>query len=414
MGCVSRLHPIGSTLILVRIICLLTVSTMSSFQSGLAIDPPKEGCIRIATFNMALNRKEIGQLSRDLERGDAQAEKIAAIVQWVRPDILLANEVDFDNSRSATLLRSKYLNVGKLLGTEARNLFDFQYANEVNTGVPSGLDLNGNGRTTDPEDAWGFGAFPGQYGMAVFSRFPIVANKARTFQHFLWKDMPNALQPGTGDKSVGNWKLYYSESVWNQLRLSSKSHWDVPIQVGDSVLHVIASHPTPPVFDGPEDRNGCRNNDEIRLLQDYIEGKDYMVDDQGVRGGLSSVKRFVILGDLNSDPTDGNGNITGITNLLASARVNASFRPSSKGAVEAAEKQGNANRSHRADPAYDTGDFNDREPGNLRVDFVIPSKELQVVGGGVFWPTEAELRASKIDISEASDHHLVWLDIQFP
>jgi hypothetical protein len=72
----------------------------------------------------------------------------------------------------------------------------------------------------------------------------------------------------------------------------------------------------------------------------------------------------------------GNGNITGITNLLASARVNASFRPSSKGAVEAAEKQGNANRSHRADPAYDTGDFNDREPGNLRVDFVIPSKEM--------------------------------------
>lgn len=384
------------------------------FQTSLAIDPPKEGCIRIATFNMALNRKEIGQLTRDLERGESQAEKIAAIVQWVRPDVMLANEVDFDEGHSATLLRTKYLNVGSLLGSQSRPLFDFQFTRPVNTGVPSGLDLNGNGRTTDPEDAWGFGTFPGQYGMVVYSRFPVVENKSRTFQQFLWKDMPNALQPGTGVKSDGSWKPYYSESIWNQLRLSSKSHWDVPIQIGESVLHVIASHPTPPVFDGPEDRNGCRNNDEIRLLQDYVEGKDYIVDDQGGRGGLSSNDRFVILGDLNADPTDGNGNITGITNLLGSARVNASYTPKSKGAVEAAEKQAKANRSHRADPAFDTGDFNDREPGNLRVDFVIPSRELKVVGGGVFWPTEDELRASKIDISKASDHHLVWVDIQFP
>jgi hypothetical protein len=39
-------------------------------------------------------------------------------------------------------------------------------------------------------------------------------------------------------------------------RLSSKSHWDVPIVIGRKTVHFLVSHPTPPVFDGPEDRNG--------------------------------------------------------------------------------------------------------------------------------------------------------------
>lgn len=56
------------------------------------------------------------------------------------------------------------------------------------------------------------------------------------------------------------------------LRLSSKSHWDLPDYVGDRVVHVLAAHPTPPVFDGPEDRNGLRNADEIRFWADYVAG----------------------------------------------------------------------------------------------------------------------------------------------
>ncbi len=55
------------------------------------------------------------------------------------------------------------------------------------------------------------------------------------------------------------------------LRLSSKSHWDIPLQIGGAIVHVLTAHPTPPVFDGPEDRNGCRNHDEIRLWSDYID-----------------------------------------------------------------------------------------------------------------------------------------------
>lgn len=59
------------------------------------------------------------------------------------------------------------------------------------------------------------------------------------------------------------------------LRLSSKSHWDVPIDIplGDGVtqrVHMLLHHPTPPAFDGQEGRNLRRNHDEIRLFADYV------------------------------------------------------------------------------------------------------------------------------------------------
>ena len=58
--------------------------------------------------------------------------------------------------------------------------------------------------------------------------------------------------------------------------------------VGGKVIHTLVSHPTPPVFDGPEDRNGTRNHDEIRLWSDYVlpSRSGYIYDDEGERGGL--------------------------------------------------------------------------------------------------------------------------------
>jgi 3-phytase len=363
---------------------------------------------------MALNRSKAGELATELRLGSEQAKKIAAIVQWVQPDILLANEVDYDGGESAKLLADQYLNA-KLEGLNTQPLqLVHRYTAEVNTGVQSGLNLTGTGKTGKPEDAWGFGAFPGQYGMVVYSRFPLQESKVRTFQKFLWSDMPDALTPGVGEPGKETWKPYYSNEIWKQLRLSSKSHWDVPVNIDGRSLHVLASHPTPPVFDGPEDRNGKRNHDEIRLFCDYIEGASYLVDDQGNRGGLDQAAEFVVLGDLNADPSDGDGIHSGINRLLKSKRVNASFVPSSKGAIEAAQSSGQANEKHLGDPSHDTGDFNDRNPGNLRIDYVLPSSGLKVLGGGVFWPTKEELKSLPIDVSDASDHHLVWIDIQFP
>jgi len=366
--------------------------------------------IRVATFNAALNRKSLGELSEGLQKGDPQATKIAEIIQTVSPDIILINEIDLDQN-SVELFATNYLN--KALPPD-KNKWQFHFSAPVNTGVDSGLDLDGNGKLHEPNDAWGFGAYPGQYGMAVFSRFSIQTQNVRTFQNFRWSQMPNALRPMRPATDSNPEESYYPDSIWNQLRLSSKSHWDIPIQVNGKSLHLIASHPTPPVFDGPEDRNGCRNHDEIRLLLDYVAGEDsgnYIVDDNGLAGPLSPDAIFVIAGDLNSDPIDGDGRAQAIRKLLEHPRVAQYPTPKSQGGSEAAQTSGGANLKHQGDPANDTGDFNDKNPGNLRIDFVLPSANLKVIDSGVFWPSKSESPTAHA-LTTASDHRLVWVDIE--
>ena len=108
------------------------------------------------------------------------------------------------------------------------------------------------------------------------------------------------------------------------LRLSSKNHVDVPVWVHGHQLHLLLSHPTPPVFDGPENRNGRRNHDEIRLWSDYLSGGEranYLIDDAGKSGGLHSEDLFVVLGDLNADPFDGDSYNRAISQLLEHKRI---------------------------------------------------------------------------------------------
>ena len=66
------------------------------------------------------------------------------------------------------------------------------------------------------------------------------------------------------------------------------------------------------------------------------------------------------------------------------------------------------NASHRGPAENDTADFSDRIPGNLRVDYVLPSRSFKVVDSGVFWPLAGEPAADLIDLS---DHRLVWIDV---
>ncbi|MDP1562208.1 MAG: endonuclease/exonuclease/phosphatase family protein [Pirellulaceae bacterium] len=56
------------------------------------------GTIRFATFNMALERREAGALTAELRTGQSQqAKRLAEIIQLVRPDVLLLNEIDRDD-----------------------------------------------------------------------------------------------------------------------------------------------------------------------------------------------------------------------------------------------------------------------------------------------------------------------------
>ena len=383
-----------------------------SLPAASAADAPP-GVIRIATFNSSLNRPTDGGLRNDLaDADDPQARAVAEIIQRVRPDILLLEEFDFDVGGVALRdFQTNYLE-RQQNGVAAISYAD-SFSAPVNTGVPSGFDLDRNGKIEGGGDALGFGAFPGQYGMAVLSRFPIDRAQVRTFRRFLWRDMPDALLPD--DAQTMEPKDWYSQGALAVLPLSSKSHWDLPVRIGGVTLHLLASHPTPPAFDGPEDRNGKRNHDEIRFWNDYItpHSSGYIHDDRGNRGGFDG-KAFVIMGDQNSDPVDGGSLNDAIRALLANPRVNSTFVPQSVGAIEASAAQGGVNAQQRGDPRFDTADFDDRGPGNLRVDYLLPSKGIRVCGGGVFWPAQSDPLARLVwgdDPPPSSDHRLVWIDV---
>ena len=372
------------------------------------------GTVRFATFNASLNRAAEGQLVADLSTGtDPQARNAAETIQRARPDVVLVNEFDYVEGEVAVdLFRDNYLEVSQ--NGAAPIHYPYAYVAPSNTGIPSGYDLNNNGTVGGGDDAFGFGAYPGQFGMVVYSRFPIRENKVRTFQHFLWKDMPGARLPD--DPATPAAHDWYSPEEQAVFRLSSKSHWDVPIRIGKETVHFLVAHPTPPVFDGPEDRNGTRNADEIRFTADYLAGgrrAAYIYDDDGHRGGLKKGASFVVAGDQNSDPLDGDSIPGAVQQLLNAPRVSDPL-PTSDGAVEASALQGGANTTHRSDPRYDTADFADTTPGNLRADYVLPSRDLEIRGAKVFWPVQADplFRLTGVFPFPTSDHRLVWVDLR--
>jgi 3-phytase/alkaline phosphatase D len=361
--------------------------------------------VRFASFNVAMNRRNAGDLKKELISGESpKTQKIAEIIQRVRPDVLLINEFDYDEAGEGLKAFQE-----KFLGVSQNDQKPIEYPHvrawPVNTGEDSGIDLNLDGKHRLPRDGFGFGYFPGQYAMAVLSKYPIDEAKTRTFQKFLWKDMPDAKLP----IDPASKESYYPEHVMEVFRLSSKNHVDVPISVGDKTIHFLISHPTPPVFDGKEDSNGCRNHDEIRLFADYVSGKaDYLYDDAGNKGGLPDGSHFVIAGDLNADPLDGASRDHAARLLTENPLIN-DTKPSSEGGTHYAKEQGQANTDHQGDPSNDTGDFGDKDVGNMRIDYCLPSKNLTVSGTGVFWPKPDQPGG---DLVEASDHRLIWVDLK--
>ena len=376
--------------------------------------------LRIATYNIE-DVRTVDLLNPDHPR----LKKAAATIQHLRPDILLINEMTYDQAgvpgfdeavgegHNGHRFVETFLAVSQGEGLEPIRYRAFMAPS--NTGLASGFDLDNDGRivTDFPEpappnldgsparqtaeerayggDAWGFGTFPGQYAMALFVReeLTILNDAVRTFQLLPWSRMPEALLPV--DPATG--APWYAGEEAEQFRLSSKSHWDVPVRLPNgSLLHVLASHPTPPAFDGEEQRNVRRNHDEIRFWADYLDGAAYVVDDAGRPGGLDPEAAFVILGDQNADPDEGNAYNDPIgTWLLKHPRINGAFVPR-------ADAQGKA--------AYPRLDADDTASWGLRADYVLPSASLHVLDGGILRPTDADTSGIAV-----SDHFPVWIDV---
>jgi len=345
----------------------------------------------------------INVLQRVLSTGEhPQVKNVAEIIQRVNPDVLLLNEFDYiaDKTKGVDAFISHYLNVSQN-GQQAVD-YPYTYIAPVNTGLATPFDLDNNGRAEQlGGDAYGFGLYPGQYGMALLSKYPIDINNIRTFQRFKWHHMPHPQQPyiPSPQQKETEWTPWYDAKEWQSLRLSSKSHWDVPVLVNGESIHILAMHPTPPSFDGEEDRNGKRNHDEIRLMADYLspDKGSYIYDDNGNKVSLQHNTRFVLVGDFNAADIGDKYREGVIEQLTENPLVNNTVLPISCGGAESFSVA-----------------YSDRYTASwgARADYVLPSAQFDITDAGVFWPTKNSELYRLVDKREASsDHRLVWVTL---
>ncbi len=309
---------------------------------------------------------------RDILSGeDAQVDALVRVVQAADPDVLVLADMDFDLEGRAAMA------LAQMIGG-----YPFHIALRPNRGVQSGQDRNGDGRLGTAEDAQGYGEFAGQSGMVVLSRLPFVPDRIKDHSQFLWRDLPATLG---------------ADAVADQ-RLATTGFYVIPVRRanGDTVS-LLTWHATAPVFDGPDDFNGRRNHDETAFWLDYLTG-------------MPAASHFVLLGTANLDPVDGDGRPEALLQLLSHPHLQDPM-PESEGGVLAAGMDAGANTAQSGNPALDTADWPDDPgwPGNLRVDYVLPSRMFDVLDAGVVWP--AEEGSLRQDVLSASRHRLIWADL---
>lgn len=291
---------------------------------------------------MPLTRDAPGLLLRDVLERESSVVRIANAIAEAEADIVVLTRFDFDASGITLRAFAELVGQGFEHGLQLRS----------NAGVPTGLDLDADGRLAEPEDAQAYGRFPGQEALALLSRFPILSDEAHGYNAELWRDMPDTLMMPT-------------DPGWDIQRLSSGGHWTVPIHVPDGettrTVTILAGHAGPPVFDGPEDRNGRRNRDELRLWTRILAVTD---------------PPFVFMANTNLDPERGEGDRDAMAAFLRQDLLR--------------------------DPLPGQVTAHWSRPGPMRVSYILPSAGVEVHAARV-WP-----------VIEDQQHSLITMDLVLP
>lgn len=296
--------------------------------------------IKVATFAAPLSREGPGLLLRDLVKAsDAQITAIEPAIAQADADVLVLTDFDFDaNGHAADALIANLEHHG--------TLYRHSFALEPNAGQATGLDLDGNGKKGEPRDAQGYGRFLGDGGLLILSRCPLALAEDHSAR--LWRDLPlTRMPPETPD------------AIKAVQRLSSSGHWVLDVDCGPTFqLAVFAA--TPPVFDGEEERNDRRNADEITLWTTWASLRP---------------TPFVIAGNANLDPHKGEGYHEAIISLLELPTLQDPL------------------------PDLDTAFWPPEKGGNLRVSYVLPSTQFDILDAGIIHNTQI------------GAHALVWIEI---
>ena len=268
----------------------------------------RQGTLRIATFNCSLNRPDAGrpaQRSLATSRRRAGARRGRRSSSACGPTSCCCEEFDYDAAGASLRdFQANYLGAA----AERRRARSTSAMHSSPNPTPACPRVS-TWITTDASAAAAMRSAsansPGSTAWCCCRGFPI---DARARAHL--PQVPVARHAGrpaarrSGHASAGGLVLAgpaRSAAAVVEVALgragATRTH---------SRLHLLASHPTPPAFDGPEDRNGRRNHDEIRLWNDYLTpgAASYLRDDAG-RPAASRASAFIVMGDQNSDPVDG-------------------------------------------------------------------------------------------------------------
>lgn len=332
---------------------------------GSALTPVAQAeTLRIASFHTGFGRAGPGLLLRDIRRQEPDITTATNTIVAMAPDVILLLDFDWDMNNAALVAFQSLL-------AEAGHPMPFSLSPRPNTGLSTGMDMDGDGRRGTPDDAQGWARFSGAGAMALLSRWPIERGALIDHTAFLWRDLPNARLPRRADR------LFPNPEVFDIQRLASVGAWEVPVVVNGHALWFWAYHAGPPAFGGSENRNFNRNADETAFWRHRL---DEGADD-------TPATPFVLLGDANLDAQAGDGSHVDIRALLAHPALQ---DPRPIGPFPAAGA-----------PSDVTGHWPDG-PGDLRVDYVLPSADLLVLRSGLAWP------------SPEARHAMVWVDLNWP
>ncbi|MFD1340961.1 endonuclease/exonuclease/phosphatase family protein [Litorisediminicola beolgyonensis] len=284
---------------------------------------------------------------RDLDRDAPDLSAILDGIAALDADLLLLTDLDYDAGGAALDL------VHDRLDTRG-SPYPYSLSLRPNTGRATGSDRDGDGRLGEPEDAEAWGRFAGQGGMALLSRVPLTL--LADFTDLRWSDLPET-------------RLSPEDPAPDTRRLSTGGHWVIEARTPRGPLILLAFHATPPVFDGPEDRNGRRNSDEIALWRHWLDG----------RLGPRPDAPVLILGNANLDPDRGEGLRSEIAALLSHPALTDPL----------------AGRA--------TVDWTALGLGEMRVSYVLPDAALRVTDTGTTPPAD-----------NAGPHRPVWVDLLLP
>lgn len=297
--------------------------------------------LTLAYWNTDLNRAGPGLLLRDARRAEAEDIRAALrVIDALGADVLVLSGFDFDAQSAALAAFNAHLSAP----------YPYLTALRPNSGVPTGLDLDGNGMTSDARDAQAFGRFPGEGGMAILSRLALLPEQGMDLSAQLWRDMPATTMPALPQTQA------------EIQRLSSNGHHVTALALPDGrVLRLLTWHATPPAFDAGLPVNLRRNHDETALWLPFV---------------ADLAPPLVVIGQANTDPERGRGDKSALRALLRHPRLQDA-------------------------PAGDTVDYGG-DLGRMRVSYILPSRDLAIMATG------------HGERSPHARHWPLWMRLQMP